>query len=151
MKQIERLENGRTRVRTINDLPSLTDQHYKDQCDVNNIIKKYKKTGQVTHLNRARGVFADLSGITDYHQMVNNIMTAQDAFGKLPAHLRSRFENDPGKLLEFLADSNNKEEAIKLGLVENKQKDDLPQKAHVIQREENGDKVVDKQNNSTPA
>lgn len=42
MKQILR-DDKRTRVQTINKQPSLTQPQFKEQCDVNHILKKYKK------------------------------------------------------------------------------------------------------------
>jgi phage internal scaffolding protein len=35
----------------------------------------------------------------------------------LPAQIRSRFDNDPAKLIDFLENEQNHDEAIKLGLV----------------------------------
>ena len=40
----------------------------------------------------------------------------QKAFDALPAELRERFENDPGKFVEFCLDPKNKDEAVELGL-----------------------------------
>lgn len=35
----------------------------------------------------------------------------------LPAKVRSRFENDPQKFLEFCSDPKNRDEAVSLGLI----------------------------------
>lgn len=118
MKIIEKLENGRVRVHESFPNPSLTQQHFKDECDINNIIKKYKTDGEFTHLNRKKGVYADLSSATDYHEAMNTVIKAQDAFATLPSQTRSRFENDPSQLLAFINDEANYEEAIKLGLMD---------------------------------
>lgn len=93
------------------------EQQHKEKVDVNNIIKKYQQNLPITHLNRNRGVYADLSLMTDYQGMLDAVSQAQKAFNDLPANLRSRFQNDPEQLLNFLQDSKNKEEAIKLGLI----------------------------------
>lgn len=42
---------------------------------------------------------------------------AQQNFMLLPAEIRERFNNDPGRLIAFLEDDRNKNEAIKLGIV----------------------------------
>lgn len=118
MKCIEVRPDGSKRVYTINNEESRTQQQFKDDVDVNNIIAKYKKTGQIMHLNRKAGVYADLSNITDYATMVNQTFEAQKAFMTLPAEIRRRFDNDPGKLVAFLQDPKNLEEGIKLGLYE---------------------------------
>lgn len=114
--------NGSVRIRTINNEPTLTQQQFKEQVDVNNIIAKYKKTGEITHLARKQGVFTDVSEITDYHDSLQKVMDAQSAFQKLPSHLRNRFENDPQNLLTFLQDPKNYDEGVKLGIFEEKQK-----------------------------
>jgi hypothetical protein len=44
---------------------------------------------------------------------------------RLPAELRARFENDPAKLIEFIDNSENLDEAINLGLVN--KPENLPQ------------------------
>lgn len=118
MKQIIKEPNGRVRVITINTEPTKTQQQFTDQCDVNKIVAKYKTTGQFQHLTNKQGVYADFTKVTDYHGMMNTVLNAQNAFGSLPSHLRARFENDPGKLLAFLQDPNNRDEAIKLGLID---------------------------------
>jgi len=120
MKQIETRSNGSIRVRSINDQPSLTQQQFKEQCDINNIIAKYKKTGEVMHLNRKRGMYADLTKIQDYHSALQSVIDAQSAFATLPSDLRTHFKNDPGLLLQFLSDPKNYDEGVKIGLIEPK-------------------------------
>jgi len=112
-QQQERL---RKRVQTLNTEPSLTQQHFKDDCDINNIINKYEKTGQLPLSNKV-GRYADYSELTDYQGMLQTIQDAQDAFMELPALIRSKFRNNPGEMINFLQNPNNREEAIKLGLV----------------------------------
>lgn len=108
---------GRLSVETVNKEKSMTQQQFKDECDINNIMQKYVTTGEFSHATKKQGVYADFSGIRDYQQMVETVMYAQEAFDLLPAKVRSRFRNDPGELLAFLQDPNNKEEARSLGLL----------------------------------
>ena len=49
MKVIEKRKNGSIRVYTVNNEPSMTDQQFKDDCDVNSIVNKFTKTGHLTH------------------------------------------------------------------------------------------------------
>lgn len=99
---------------------SLTEQQHVDKVDVNQIIKRYRSGHEITHLNKKAGVYADLSQMQDYNVMLNQIMNANQAFDDLPAELRSRFNNNPAELIQFLADPKNSDEAVKLGLVEPK-------------------------------
>jgi len=110
--------DGSVRVASVNEEPSKTQQQFKDECDVNNIVKKYETTGEWLHLTRRQGVYADVSEIKDYHQSLDKVQRANDAFMALPAEMRLRFQNDPGRLLEFLADPKNHSEGVKLGLYE---------------------------------
>lgn len=100
-------------------LPSMTKQEFKDQCDINNIIKSFKLTGQITHIarNAAQGMYMDLPDELDFQTALNTIREAEEAFDSLPAKIRERFQNDPGQFLAFLSDPANKEEATKLGLL----------------------------------
>lgn len=113
-------ENGTLDIGTLNTEPSLAQQQFKDECDINNIMKKYQTTGQFTHLTSATGVYADFSQITDYQEMLDTVRYAQEAFSALPAEMRLRFNNNPGELLTFLQDPNNRAEGESLGLI-NKQ------------------------------
>jgi len=114
---IDRNGNERVRIQTINNLPTKTQQQFASQCEINNIIKKYQKTGQWLHVTSKQGVYADVSQISDYAESLQKVLNANSAFNSLPSNLRARFENDPSQLLAFLQDSNNKEEAISLGLI----------------------------------
>lgn len=116
----QKRNNGSLRVATINNDPSMTQQQFKDECDINNIIKKYSSTGQITHLARSQGVYADLSKIQDYQHSLNQVLEAEQAFGTLPAVIRERFQNNPAELVKFVSNPKNLEEGIKLGLFERK-------------------------------
>lgn len=118
MQIITKRKDGSTDVATLNEEPSMTQQQFKEECDINNIMRKYEQTGQITHINRKQGVYADLSNIKDYQEMLHTIHHAEEAFNTLPAEVRYKFRNDPTKLIAFLQDTSNREEAIKLGLIE---------------------------------
>jgi len=117
---IKKRKDGSLDVGTINNEPSLTQQQYKDECDINNIMRKYQKTGEFNHLTRKEGVYGDFSDIKDYQGMLDTVLYAQKAFETLPAQVRLKFRNNPGELIDFLQDDRNYNEAVKLGLVENK-------------------------------
>lgn len=114
------LPDGRKRKRVYvqNDEPSMTDQSQAKACDVNEILLRYQKTGEITHLAKNRGVYADISTFTDLHTALSQVRKAQEGFDSLPAQLRARFNNDPLKFVEYLNDEKNLEESIQLGLRE---------------------------------
>jgi phage internal scaffolding protein len=110
-------DDGKIYCRTVNNDPTMTIQSEKDACDVNKIVEKCRRTGLMTNVRKDEPRYGDFSSAVDYHDCVFRAQQAQDSFMELSASVRSRFENDPGKLIDFLADPNNREEAVKLGLV----------------------------------
>jgi len=93
-----------------------TQQHFKDETDINNILRMFNITGQLPK-KAVTPQYGDFTGIYDYHGALNAVIAAEDEFMTLPATLRARFDNDPQELIEFLNNEENKDEAIKLGLV----------------------------------
>lgn len=116
MKIITTRENGKRRVQTLNQLPTKTQRHFQDEVNVNNIMRKYRQTGTITHLNNKQGKFADLTSAPDYFESISQIRTAQQAFDQLPSELRARFQNDPALMLDFIHNPENHDEGVKLGL-----------------------------------
>lgn len=115
---ITRRPDGSIRVQSVNVEPSKTRQEFKDQTNVNEIMKRYKKVGiDYNGLPDPKGSFADLTTLPSYEEACNTVAQANNAFDELPAHLRKRFNNNPVDLMDFLADSENEHEAIKLGLI----------------------------------
>lgn len=108
---------------------TLTQQHFKDETDINNILRQFNITGLLpeTPLSPRYG---DFTGISDYHSALNQVIAAEDEFMALPAQIRSRFDNDPAKLIDFLDNVENKTEAINLGLINS---EELPQVVEVPQ------------------
>lgn len=97
----------------------LTKQAPSKSCDINYIVAQYQKTGVLPINIRPRvPVYADVSEFADYHTAMNLICKANDMFAALPVLVRERFDNDPGKMVAFLEDARNLDEARKLGLVE---------------------------------
>ncbi len=96
----------------------LTKQSFKDECDINNILKKYEKSGILEHANKYQGQYADVTGTVDYQTALNTVMAAKDMFMSLPASIRTMFDNDPHEFLEFAQDPENQEAMIEMGLAE---------------------------------
>jgi hypothetical protein len=109
--------NGSKRVSTFNLEPSLTDQQWKEDADPNNIIEKYKRTGQLTYVSQIQGKFADVSDVQSLHEGLITVQKAKDDFMNLSSEIRKRFNNSVIEMVQFLNDPKNKKEAIELGLV----------------------------------
>lgn len=96
--------------------PSLAVQSERDEVDINTIVKRFGLTGQLPVGVRAP-TYGDFDGISDFHEAANAIAESYEAFDQMPAEVRRRFDNDPGKFVDFCSDDSNREEAIKLGLI----------------------------------
>lgn len=99
----------------------ITEQEHKDECDINNILRKYQTTGLIEHVARYNGDYTDCIGVGDYLEAQTRIIEANEMFAGLPATVRDRFSNDTSKFLEFVQNDANRDEMIKLGLIEQPQ------------------------------
>lgn len=98
--------------------PSRTQQQFKEECDVNNILRNYVNTGVLNHVSEVVPQFGDFSEVpADYGEALALIQKSNDEFMKLPSEVRERFDNKPLNLINFLQNEDNREEAEKLGLV----------------------------------
>lgn len=95
----------------------ITEQEHKDECDINNILKKYQTTGLIEHVAKYQGDYHDCIGVGDYLEAQQKIVHAQEMFASLPSQIRERFANEPSQFLEFVQNEDNKDEMIKLGLM----------------------------------
>lgn len=100
-------------------LPSRTQQQFREEADVNTIVKRFNLTG---HMPTARSLpeYGDFSTVDDFQSAMQQLRRSQESFNALPAHLRDRFENRPDKFLAFLQDEGNEDEARRIGLLPKK-------------------------------
>ena len=105
------------------DDESLAVQSERDECDINTIVRRFGLTGHLPVGVRMPS-YGDFVGVSDYQSALHAIMDADDAFLAMPAEVRTRFDNDPAKFVDFCADPANMEEAVKLGLVPASQQGD---------------------------
>lgn len=98
--------------------PSRAKQEFRSLTNINEIVRRARRTGYITHVQRRPGAFLDVSQVGDFRSVLARIRAAQEAFERLPASLRGRFNDDPAALVEFIQDRKNYDEAVKLGLIE---------------------------------
>lgn len=106
----------RRRFPTIITGESRTIQEFKDECDINRIIRHYSQTGMISHVNRRKPIFADVPNL-DFGEALNIVLEGKEAFSQLPSDVRRRFNNDPAEMLEFCSDLGNLAEMAELGLI----------------------------------
>ncbi|QXP08608.1 MAG: internal scaffolding protein [Arizlama microvirus] len=101
----------------------MTQQSFSNECDINEILERSKKTGLQLSGTQKQPIFADLSNIPDYRESLNIVIEAQASFMTLDPKIREKFDNDPAKLLDYVSKVKTKDdykEAVKLGLIDEK-------------------------------
>lgn len=98
--------------------PSMTEQHFRDECDINHIVAQYEATGVIPQGTRQPlfGDFADFP--QDLMASQKFFDDAHERFMQLPSELRKKFGNNPANLLTWLRDPANTDDAVKYGLLE---------------------------------
>jgi len=96
--------------------PSRTKQSFRDECDINTILRQFNVTGQLP-AGSVQPQYGDFSGITDYQSALNAVMAAQDSFLQLPAKVRAKFDNDPALFVDWASNEANRDEMKALGLL----------------------------------
>lgn len=94
-----------------------TKSEFKEECDINNIMKKFNQTGQLPGMIQKNPQYGDFSDPITYQDALNTVIHAQEQFAGLPAHVRARFANDPQLFLKFATDASNAKEMASLGLM----------------------------------
>jgi len=97
---------------------SLTKQSFTKECDINNIMKKYQKTGAIDHVNKHEASYGYATS-DDFTASMNIVAKGQTMFEELPSTIREKFEHDPAKFLDFVQDEKNIKEMQELGLATN--------------------------------
>jgi phage internal scaffolding protein len=99
--------------------PSMTQQHFKDETMIDNILQKYAETGFLTDpFTPKRPIqFGDFSDVKDFQTAQNAIALATEYFESLPANVRASFNNSPQEFLNALNDPEQRSKLEELGFV----------------------------------
>jgi phage internal scaffolding protein len=109
--------------------PGRTKQEFKDECDINTILKNYMKTGRLPDMIKENPQYGDFTDATTYQDAMNVVAMASEQFAAMDAHIRSRFGNDPVNFLAFAEDPRNGQEMINMGLATKREIPETPPKA----------------------
>lgn len=107
--------SGLERVQSRPEGDSLTEQCFRDECDVNHIMRRFLG-GKQPAFAKQQLQFGDFTGVSSYQEACQLSIDAEAEFMRLPADLRLRFANDVGEFLNFYDDEANFDECVKLGL-----------------------------------
>lgn len=115
------------------DTVSLTRQEFADECDINNLMAQYEKTGVLPASMRDNvPQYLDVTGIPDYRETLDMLNDATDAFMALPAVVRKEFDNDAIKFVEFARDPENLPQMRTWGLAPPEKVPEPPQKVEIV-------------------
>lgn len=105
-------------VDEFNDEPSMTRQEFADECDINILMAHYEKNAVLPPQNRREPQYFDASSVPDFRDALDIAREAEEAFMRVPAHVRKELDNDVYKFVEYCQDSKNDENLRKWGLLE---------------------------------
>jgi len=97
--------------------PTRAQQQFREECNINSIMKRYQKTGVIDHINKYEGQYGEISPMS-FHEAQNTIATANSMFEELPSSARKQFKNDPAIFLEYVQDPANADSLRDMGLAE---------------------------------
>jgi len=107
-----------------------TKQAMRDECNINNIMAKYQRTGTISHFTKHEAQYGFAPSVT-LQESFEIVEKAREMFSELPSSVRKRFGNDVVGFLAFVQDPANKEEMTRLGLTKEPAKvvkpEDAPQ------------------------
>lgn len=104
---------GAPRPRLYSSLPSLAQQQFAKEADINVLIDRYKKTGSFYNPLVAASTprtpqFSDLFAVpSDMTEQLAIIQNVQSLFASLPAKVRDSFGNDPAAFVAWAQDESN--------------------------------------------
>ena len=97
-----------------NDEPTLTQQHFQKECDVNEMLRKFGATGELP--TKEGAFYADATQISDYQSALETVLNIDNQFAQLPSTCRDRFGNSPEAFLDFIHQPGADQHFADLGL-----------------------------------
>jgi len=95
----------------------ITQQHFKNECDINRIVARFQSTGVITHLAKAKPQYGFASS-QSFSEAAFNVAAARSQFEELPSNIRAHFNNDAAEFFDAAADQERYDEFVTLGLIE---------------------------------
>lgn len=87
--------------------PGRTRQEFKDECDLNQIMKRFTKHGVLPGNMKNSPQYLDVANLPDLQTSLHIMQEAQNAFMRLPAEVRKNFDHDAVQFATFAAKAEN--------------------------------------------
>ncbi|WNK12729.1 MAG: internal scaffolding protein [Microvirus sp.] len=98
-----------------------TVQSDRDEAEINKIIARLEKGANTIRMNSKEPFYGDVSEFSNLQEALIKVQKSKEFFMDYEAKVRETFDNDPIKMVKFLEDPKNHEEAIKLGIMVRKE------------------------------
>lgn len=95
--------------------PSLTDQQFKQECDIGFIVEQYAKLGKT--FDQSNMSYIDCTSVQDYQDAMYTVSNAKSNFESLPSKDRDRFKTVEN-YLEFISNVANLKECYEKGYID---------------------------------
>jgi hypothetical protein len=101
-------ENGKVlKVGTHTGTENKVEQAYGEQLDINNLLEPAIRKGLLRHGVTFEGEYDDIP-VGSFQEAQNIVARGKSMFEALPSAIRTKFENDPGKFINFVQDPQNR-------------------------------------------
>lgn len=94
---------------------NMTEEQHKSDVEIHAIMRKYKETGVVNHVNKYQGSYMDMISAPDFTEAQRQIAEAKSMFESVPSHIRDDFGNDPARFLDFMQNPANRDQIAEYG------------------------------------
>jgi len=134
--------SGKSRVR----------QSEKDTCDVNKIMERFNRTGQLPIVQRVPPQYGDARAV-DFQTAQQIVKDAQDSFNKLPSKVREHFGHSPQNYLKGISDTSEDNQKVlhKLGILVEREPTEKDLLKEVVKNTKKVEKDLEKKpGNSNP-
>lgn len=121
------------------DGPTMTKQSFRDECDINVLVKRFAKTGVISQ-RTAIPLRGDFTDALDFRGMQDALNAARESFMSLSSDVRERFGHNPEKFVRWTLDKENLPELRKLGLA--KPEPEVPKKPEPMEVRVVGETVI---------
>lgn len=116
-KKVKSIYEGPTRFTPVGE--SATKQSFKEEVDINNIVKRFTKGMGLENMQGSplsEKNFGDFSDVPDLRTLYDRMQNAEESFYRLPSKVRMKFDNDPLDFIDFASNPDNLDEMRELGL-----------------------------------
>ena len=99
MSQVRSQYSPRLSITVNCEEPTLTQQHFKDEVDVTNIVNRYALTRDPTILQRTQEIYGDATSIS-FTEAMHTVKQAESEFHELPDEVKAQYNYEPSEWLQ---------------------------------------------------